>query len=246
MKLMTSFAALCAVSCIGFSASAQESWYGAFGGGIGQQSVEFEDEGEDINTWNLEGVAVVPLGERFSVQVDASYTGVSEDDFSGNVTSGSAHLIMRDDSYALGGYIGFGSAEDVSTLIAGGEAAWFLGPSTIALGAGYGQADVDDDSIDVYGVNGEYRFFFTEDFRLDARLGYQGASESGEDETFTSFGVGGEWRPTRYPVSIFANYDRLEGDNFDGSLSSYQFGLRILFGPGDTLMSREREATSEK
>ena len=225
-------------------ALADDGWYGAFGAGVGHQELDSDEDSIGVDTYFGEGVIIAPISGNLAVQLDANYSSVSDDDFTGDVWTASGHLIWRGDGYAAGGYVGLIEADEVSSWVAGGEYAAFFGPATFALGAGYGQIDVEEETADLYGVTGEVRYFTYENLRFDGRFGWQQASEGGLDETILTYGVGGEWKPTMGPVSVFASYDRLDLQDFDASVDTYSIGLRVLFGPGDTLMLRDREGTT--
>lgn len=245
MKSLISGAIASAFVVFGTAAHADSEWYGHLAGSYGTMTFDIDDwEGEDsINSWSVDGSASIPAGDTFSFQLDASYAGVSDDEFSGDSATGSAHAIFHGDGFDVGGYVGAISTEDITAWVFGGEYAAFIGNSTVTLSAGYAMTEIEDvdDDIDLYGVNGEYRYYVTDNFRLDGRLGFQRATDGELDEDFLSYGVGGEWRPDSMPFGVIASVDRIDLQDFDASATSFQIGLRWTFGSAATLREYETE-----
>lgn len=205
--------------------------------GVNAAHSEAESNGfeADDDSYGLNGGVSIPVGGSLSVLLDASWSHADEAD--ADLLAGTAHLITRNDSHAFGGFVGLADVDDENALIGGGEYAKFFSNSTLAVGAGYGQ--LDDADVDLYGINGEYRFFFTDNLRLDAGLGWTKADGQGGDADVITAGLGVEYRIPGSPVSIGANYLHGEADDFD--LESDVFGItaRWDFGNG-SLKARDR------
>jgi hypothetical protein len=190
----------------------------------------------DDDAYGLNGAVSIPVGGSLAVLLDGSYSHADEADT--DLFAGTAHLITRNDSRAFGGFIGLADVDDETAVIGGGEYAKFFSNSTLALGAGYGQ--LDDADVDLYGLSGEYRYFLTDNLRLDAGLGWTKADATFGDADIWTAGVGVEYRIANSPVSVGANYLRGEAnDDFDVSSDVFGIFARWDFGNG-SLKARDR------
>lgn len=191
----------------------------------------------DGDGFAVDGAVVWSLGGDLGLQLDAAYADVEDSDG----VSATAHLFDRNDSFAFGGYVGLAEVEDETGWTAGLEAHKYLNNVTLAGGLGY--ATIDDSDVDVWGLNGEVRYFVSDNVRLNAGLGWVRAEAGGEDTDGLSIGAGAEYQFDAAPISLFAGVSRTEFNDFDVDATSVTVGLRYNFG-GTTLKSRDRSGAS--
>jgi len=208
---------------------------GTVGVNASHSEAELGNLSADDDAYGINGGVSIPVGGSLSVLLDASYSHA--DDADTDLVAGTAHLITRNDSHAFGGFIGLADVDDETAVIGGGEFAKFFSNSTFAVGAGYGQ--LDDSDVDLYGLNGEYRYFFTDNLRLDVGLGWTKADGQGADADIYTAGLGVEYRIPGSPVSVGASYLHGEADDFDADSDVFGITARWDFGNG-SLKARDR------
>ena len=206
------------------------------------------------------------FGSSLNWQSDvyAEYSDATGGDFDGyNATSiGSVdHLYWRDpNSYAFGVLFGvnnfsesYTSANDGIDAVIGADAHLYFGNLTLAAQAAYwnnfgtesstATADIDN----AWEVSMEGRYFMTDNFKLTGRVSYDynNSTSSGEKWDGWRFGGGAEYQFDSTPLSVFANYTRVEGtiygDNMDSDI--FKFGLTLHLNQ-NTLMAEDRNGAS--
>jgi hypothetical protein len=225
------------VSMIAAPATAQAT--GFIGGSYGNIEVDDGTTSVDGDLLGLEGSVAVPLSGLY-FQADASLNQISDDTADSNVVFGAAHLGVRNAQWAAAGFIGVSSNEDADStgIYYGGEFAYYLPQFTIAGGIGLG--NFDDTDVDLTAYAAEGRFFATDNFRIDAHGGVGTLDLGGIVEVdTTNLGIGAEWKPDNFPISLYAAYDVNSIDDADLDISTISVGIRFDFGNG-TLKLRDR------
>jgi hypothetical protein len=201
---------------------------------------------DDVESTSVSG-QVAFTGGPIGFQLDAGYASV-ETSSSADVWGVGGHVFTRNESWLFGGYVGYGKldsgGEAEETTIAA-ETQFYLPRSTISGVLSYSE----DDSIfelSATMIDGEYRHFITDNFSIQAGLGF-GQGEIGvTDIDFWRAQVGGEYQFDALPVSIFAGYRQgtLDaGGGGDIETSSVGIGVRYNWGEG-TLLERNRNGAS--
>ena len=119
----------------------------------------------------------------------------------------------------------------------GAEGAKYLDNVTLAGTVAY--ANIDDLDVDAWGLGGEARYFVSDNFRLNAGLGWADA----EDENLWTASLGGEYQFASTPVSLYAGYAHTKFDEADIEVDRFTVGVRYNFG-GQTLKGRDRSGAS--
>ncbi len=198
--------------------------------GLNYQSTDF-GSGE-IETFAVDGDLL--LNPNF--QISGSYADVEGGDF--NAYGIDAFLFSRNDSYAYGAFLGYSSLDGNADEIAiGGFGQLFRGNTNWTAQLGY--ADTEGD-IKVLNLDGEGRFFFSENFSVQANLGY-GDIDAGGNNDYWSGGLGAEYQFAGSPISINGGWQRLDFDG--GDVDSLGVGVRWNFG-GGSLIERSRSGAS--
>lgn len=197
------------------------------------------DAGGDTETYGVNGGITIPTNGDIAILLDAGYA--HNDDADVDVLTGTAHLIKRSSTNAWGGYVGLAHADadaggDGDAWGAGGEYAHFFANSTLALQAGY--ATDDDNDVDVYGLNGEFRFFANDNLRFDVGAGWANVDFGAGDGDGTQIGAGVEYRFANSPFSIGGNVSHVDTDG-GGDVDVIGATLRVDFGNG-SLKERDR------
>jgi hypothetical protein len=186
----------------------------------------------DSDLWGADGVLGFSSG-----QVGAHYANFDE---SGeDVWSVDGHLFTRNDSWQLGAGASYNDIGGDAEWAVAGEGLLFLDRTTIGGNVTYSSADLDAASDDVtfWGVDGELRFFATDNFRLGLNAGWGNFDAGGGDDDFTTLGANAEWQLGSMPLSIFAAYNHSDADPFEAD--AWGIGARWNFG-GQTLIERDR------
>ena len=196
------------------------------------------DNGDNSQTYGINGAASISLGGNLAVLVEGAYG--TNDDADVDTLSGAAHLISRDATQAFGGFVGLanidGGGADADVWSIGGEYAKFFEESTLAFTAAY--ASADDTDVDAWGLQGEYRVFFDDNTRFDMGLGWANIDTgAGEGDGFR-IGAGVEHRFEASPISIGGNVSYVEVADAD-AVMVVGATLRFDFG-NESLKARDR------
>ncbi|CAN7240967.1 porin [Phenylobacterium sp. LjRoot219] len=214
------------------AASAQAQVVGHAGVNYAYTDGEVAGFDYDADAFQLEGAAAFKLG-GLGAQVDGSFTDSDDMDA---VWSATGHLNGDLGGALVGGFAGFSTTDDDTLWGVGAEAQADLAASTVLYGqVGYGQ--IDDVDADLWAVRGELRHYFAENIRLSGSIGYVNVDAGPVDADNWTFGVEGEYQFASTPYSLFAGYQRVDGDA-DVEANVFQVGARYTFG-GATLRGRD-------
>ncbi|MBC6980617.1 outer membrane beta-barrel protein [Caulobacter sp. 17J80-11] len=222
-----------ALAAVAFAAPAfAQDTSGYFGAG-------YTRTGSDVETYDLNASVAFKPTDQIGVQLDAGYTSLQiDDEFSSeNAFGAGAHVFTRNDQWAVGGFAAVSNSDSVSTYNLGVEGAKYFDNLTVAGTIAYGSSD--DLDADAWGVGGEVRYFLTDNFRLNAGLGYADA----DYDKVWSAGLGGEYQLSSKPFSVYAGYTHYQFDDADIDEDKLSIGMRVSFG-GQTLKGRDRSGAS--
>lgn len=198
------------------------------------------DGGDDDDTIGVEGAVAFQGSGSINFEVDGA---IADSDQSDTVWGLTGHVYGRNDDHLFGGFVGFADSDDSTTWTAGLEAAKYFARWTLAGSLAY--ANNDDANVDGWGVNAEARVFPTDNFRLQADLGWASvdAGGPGGDDDVWSYGLGGEYQLEAIPVSIALNWAHAEFDDADFGVDTIGVGIRYNWG--GTLFDRDRRGASQ-
>lgn len=198
--------------------------------------------GSDADSWGLEGAVAFAGSGSIVFEVDGSIVntdaGAGGDDTGYGVVG---HIYSRNSDYLFGGFVGLTDSDNSSTTwLAGLEANKYFANWTLAGSVFYGNND--DANADGWGANAEGRFFLTDNFRLNANIGWVNVDSGPGDDDAMLYGVGGEFQFDGMPISIGAGWNTVDFDG--GDVDVWSVGVRYNFG-GTTLRDRDRNGASQ-
>jgi hypothetical protein len=203
-KLLSSVALIAGLSMIALPASAQAS--GHVGAEFGTLTADSGGTETDLDYLGVGGSVAFPVGSGLVAQINASLGSIDGGGTEVEQTGVSANLGIRNAQYAIAGYVGFKDSDTVDTgFLVGGEYQHYMPQMTLVAGGGFGT--FDDADADVFGLEGELRYFFNDNLRLDGGVYYSKieVGAGGEADGFGG-GVGIEWKPDNFPISVFGGY----------------------------------------
>lgn len=197
------------------AASAQTGYVGAL-----YTNTEFDGD-DDADAWGAEGAVFFPTSSALGVEVDAAVIDGDESDTAYALTG---HLFTRSDRYLFGGFVGVADSDDDTVWNAGLEANKFYDRWTLNGAIGYVQGE--DDDQDAWGVNVGASLFATDNFRVDANVGWLSA----DDDDALALGVGAEYQFASLPVSVGASYAHIDYDDADAEFRHGRRDLALQLG----------------
>lgn len=186
----------------------------------------------DSDFWGVDGVF-----SGSNVQLGGHYSTFDETD--NNVWTVDGHLFTRNDKWQLGAGIGYTDADSTSEWAVAGEGLLFLDRTT--LGATLTYSNADDTDTTFWGVDGEARFFLTDNFRVGVNAGWGSIDGGGDSADVTTLGVGAEWQFDNTPFSVFAGYNHTDADIITSD--AWGVGARWNFG-SSSLIDRDRHGAN--
>jgi hypothetical protein len=206
----------------------------ADGGYVGVQYTDSSDT--DITSWGINGAFAAS-----NFQFDAGYAN-ADAGFGSNVDEFSvgAHLFSRSDEWLWGGYAGynhFSGAGDAGEWTVALQTQFYLPRTTISGNLSYsGTSDTPAD-FNTTQIDGEARFFGTDNFSFQGNLGYGNVDGSGSSGNYWTYGVGAEYQFDAAPISIYGGW---QGVNIDGGGDFNGWSIGIRYNWGGTLLQRNR------
>jgi hypothetical protein len=211
-------------------------------GYVGAQYTRDQLDGKgtkDADIFGAEGAVAFDASKSLGIDLDASY---ADGDQSDGVTAGTAHLYGKAANYKFGGFVGIADVDSDQVYSVGVEGQVAVTPKT-TLAAAIGYANDDDANVDLYGVDAEARYFLTDNFRINGKLGWANIDAGkGADDDLYSIGVGGEYQLSTTPISFTAGYTHSEFDTAD--LKSDAFSVGIRYNWGGSLKDRDTNGPS--
>jgi hypothetical protein len=198
--------------------------YAETGGFVGASYERLDADDAEADGFAINGAAAYDAAPSVGVEVEAGYVDFEETDGSYGVTG---HVYSDGGSYKFGGFLGLSDSEDADTFFGGGiEGATHLTNVTLVGALGYGEAD----ETGIWSIDGEARYFVTDNFRLQGKLGYGRVEFDGADDSdLWRYGVGGEFQLDAAPVSLFADVSIFDFEEAD-EITAFSIGARWNFG----------------
>ncbi len=236
MKLrMFATAAVVAAAAVAAPAFAQDA-VGSAGLSVAHTEIDTKLVDLDGQTYTLDGSVAVKATENWTLSLGANL-GTADGDLGDDTAFGlNGAFTYNGGDWRVGPTVGFTSIGDESLWTVGGVAQKYFDKVTLTGAINYGQADELD--ADIWSVNGDVRYFVSDNFRLNAGAGFAKVDTDQGDADLWTAGVGAEYQFASTPWSVFGGYDHVELKDFDVSADTFKIGARYTFG-GD-LKARDR------
>jgi hypothetical protein len=201
---------------------------------VGYVGATYTDSNDlDSQSYGLNGAVVMPAGP-LNVQFDAGVGRSEIGSFDDDSAAAAAHLFHRNDSFAVGAFVG---AADQGLYNYGVEGAVYASQLTFS-----GQVGILKDQSTSGGGEGTVwnlgaKFFATDNFSLG--VNYTNFDPKGSLNSIDAWGIGAEFKPMEMPASFSIGYTR--NDEFD--VDAWSIGARLHFGVG-SLKEQDRKGAS--
>ncbi|MFC5583942.1 hypothetical protein ACFPOD_02380 [Nitratireductor kimnyeongensis] len=213
----------------------------------------FEEDTAKTSGWGLRGVANLPIGERFNIQLDGRFENLKFEDLTDQSIEFGAHTYYRNpDRFALGLY---GQYERISSetlalgpkeIAVGLEGAVFLSQSTVLGQIGVEAAQLEgEDASKLNGLIGA-RYYQTDNLRFDLDAGFERLVNEDTVRKTYSISTAANYRLSDKPITAFGGYrfrssSMTSGDVPAGDTTSHGIvaGFRYHFG-STSLKDEER------
>jgi hypothetical protein len=205
-----------------------------------EQTYDFGGADFDAELTSLSGQVAFGGDGGIGVQVDGRYTHWAGDADDVDAFSLGAHVFTRRGAWLFGGYVGYDDVEDFNIEAWTGalETQYYFSRSTLTGTLSHSEWDGPDYTITM--LEGEYRYFLTDNLSLHGGLGFGQGDIGGNDPDVWSAEAGGEYQFAALPVSVFGFYRRGEIDFNVGSIETDALGVGVRYNFGGTLMDRNR------
>lgn len=173
----------------------------------------FDEDPAKTSGWGLRGVANLPIGERFNVQLDGRFENLKFEDLADRTIAFGAHTYYRKpDRFALGLY---GQYERISSetlalgpkeIAVGLEGAVFLSQSTVLGQIGVEAAQLEgEDASKLNGLIGA-RYYQTDNLRFDLDAGFERLMNEDTVRKTYSVSMAANYRLSSQPITAFGGY----------------------------------------
>lgn len=193
----------------------------------------------DYDTYGLNGAFSHDFSNGWFVQMDGEH---GRADFGGTDIGtgyGAVHAGVRNDTYALGGFVSFDEFFIASGTGYGIEGQYYL--NNFVIGGSLGRVDFDGGlggDLSSTNLQLDAAYFITPNFAINALLATTDIEDA--DDEVTSWGAGAEYR-FGGPFSISANWRNDEIDTFESD--TWTIGLTFDLGTG-SLHERQTQGPS--
>ncbi len=178
--------------------------------------------GFDLDAWSLNGAFVHNLDGNMILQFDGEHNKM---DIGGNAdlgaSYGAANFGVRNDSYAVYGFVGFSDIFALSGTNYGIGGQFYL--PNMTFNGSYGITDWGDD-INMSNLHVDATYFFTDNFGISAEAGQSDMDFA----DLRTLGVGAVWRPDGTNFTFNAGYRNFD---FDGAEAD-QFRIGFTYNIG--------------
>ncbi|MBI3439262.1 MAG: hypothetical protein HY054_11555 [Proteobacteria bacterium] len=205
----------------------------ADGGYVGAQYTDNTDA--SFHSWGLNGAFA-----SSNFQFDAGYANLNGSGASVDAFSVGAHLFSRSDEWLWGGFAGynhFSGSGDAGEWTIAGQVQYYMPRTTISGDLSYSSTTSTPSDFNTTQIDGEARFFGTDNFSFQGNLGWGSVSGSGSSGNFWTYGVGAEYQFDAAPISLYGGWQGLNLDG-GGNLNAWSIGIRYNWG--GTLLQRNR------
>jgi hypothetical protein len=207
--------------------------------GYANQTYDFGGPEFDTDIVSIGGQAAF-TGMPVGVQVDARYANWGGDVDDVDAWQVGAHVFKRTERWLIGGYVGYDQIDDFNIEAWTGalEAQFYMPRSTLTGVLSY--SEWQDVGYAVTMIEGEYRYFVTDNFSVHGGLGFgQGDISTSEPDVWEAQ-LGAEYQFAGAPVSIFGSYRHSTMDFSPGEIDVDTLSVGVRYNWGGSLMERNR------
>ncbi|MBS0385740.1 MAG: hypothetical protein JSS00_10385 [Proteobacteria bacterium] len=186
-----------------------------------------------FHSWSVNGAYA---SQNF--QIDGGYSRVES---SVDVFDIGGHLFSRNDQWLWGGFLGYdhfsgsGSAGEWTGAL---QTQFYLPRTTFSADLSYSQTTSLPTDIKTTQIDGEARFFGTDNFSIQGNLGYGHVDSSGIGSgNYWTSGVGAEYQFDAAPISLYGGW---QGYNVSGGTDANAWTIGVRYNWGGTLLQRNR------
>ncbi|AYV47207.1 hypothetical protein CFHF_25920 [Caulobacter flavus] len=226
--MKTQLFAAAAVLAFAVSAPAFAQNIGSVGAAVDYTNVDTSVGDADGTSVVIDGSVAIPTGS-WTITASGDVSIADSDVSQRTVASGAAHATtVVGNGLRIGGFTALSRPSNDTLWAVGGEAQKYLGNVTLTGLAAYGQSN--DLDADLWTVRAGANYFVSDDFRLDAGLGWSNV-DGLVDADIWDINVGGEYKFANTGWSTFAKYTHSEADDLaDLKSDAVKVGLRYTFG----------------
>lgn len=206
---------------------------------VGIQYANTDIDDEDYDAYGFNGGFSHDLNNGWFIQMDGEYNRVDIDGCCYTDNYAAFHAGMRSENHAVAGFVSLGDFFGYSGLGYGLEGSLYW--NNIVLNGVIAHEDFSDIDVAVttYGVDGSY--FFTPNFAINAEIS-QNEGDDAFDGSWTTYGIGGEWRMPTNGTSFTLGWSTTDYDS-DFDADTLRFGVNFDLGTG-SLRERASEGPS--
>lgn len=241
-KYLLGAAAALAVAAPGV-ASAQQTGYVD----LGYSSTEIDVLGlsADGDAWTVGGATSWGGNGSFGGQFDGVFSSTDGDGGDATSLNAGVHLFTRSTNSLIGGFVNYGSTDadaggDFDYWTIGLEGQWYMDRTTFDGALSYSEAD--DVDAEVTALDLGVTQFLTDNFSLNAGIGFGSLEVTGGDADLNTYGVGAEYQFAAMPISVFGGWTHGEIDDVDVETDTLNVGVRYNWG--GSLLERNRSGAS--
>ncbi|MGV9009833.1 outer membrane protein [Brevundimonas sp.] len=186
----------------------------------------------------VDAAFAIPVTADWTVTVDGSFGYAFDNEGGGDNSAidGRVHVSRNFGNVRIGGFAGGAEAGDESLWSFGGEAQAYMDAITLTGSLAY--ETIEGSDADIWSLGGDAAYYITPRFRVNAGAGYSTVDFDGFDTDGWQANVGTEYQLADSGISLTANYNHSELNDFDLQADTFTVGFRFSFG-GD-LQTRER------
>ncbi|PLR22815.1 hypothetical protein SGCZBJ_17360 [Caulobacter zeae] len=217
-----------AVLAVAVSAPAFAQNIGSVGAAVDYNNLDTRAGDADGTSVVIDGSVAIPTGS-WTITGAADVSIADSDVSQRTVATGAVHATtVVGNGLRIGGFTALSRPSNDTLWAVGGEAQKYLGNVTLTGLAAYGQSN--DLDADLWTVRAGANYFVSDDFRLDAGLGWSNV-DGLVDADIWDINVGGEYKFANTGWSTFAKYTHSEADDLaDLKSDAVKVGLRYTFG----------------
>ncbi|PVM82554.1 hypothetical protein [Caulobacter endophyticus] len=226
--MKTQLFAAAAVLAFAVSAPAFAQNIGSVGAAVDYTNLDTNVGDADGTSVVIDGSVAIPTGS-WTITGAADVSIADSDVSQRTVATGAVHATtVVGNGLRIGGFTALARPSNDTLWAVGGEAQKYLGNVTLTGLAAYGQSN--DLDADLWTVRAGANYFVSDDFRLDAGLGWSNV-DGLVDADIWDINVGGEYKFANTGWSTFAKYTHSEADDLaDLKSDAVKVGLRYTFG----------------
>ncbi|MEH0199001.1 hypothetical protein V7S57_24345 [Caulobacter sp. CCNWLY153] len=226
--MKTQLFAAAAVLAVAVSAPAFAQNIGSVGAAVDYNNIDTRAGDADGTSVVIDGSVAIPTGS-WTITGAADVSIADSDVSQRTVATGAVHATtVVGNGLRIGGFTALSRPSNDTLWAVGGEAQKYLGNVTLTGLAAYGQSN--DLDADLWTVRAGANYFVSDDFRLDAGLGWSNV-DGLVDADIWDINVGGEYKFANTGWSTFAKYTHSEADDLaDLKSDAVKVGLRYTFG----------------